>query len=92
LLFQDSSFNQDVTDKALFSADTIPKQQSIISRLRTLLTFDPTYFKRVYKHTFLIARTPGQKSLPLDIAIEYWRLLLQPPSILWISLSTPWLE
>lgn len=78
--------------KAVHSADTLPKQQTVIASLRRLLITNPAFFKRVYKQTLLLARTPGQKSLPLDAAIEYWRLLLQPPSISWSTQSTPWLE
>jgi len=74
------------------SADTLPKQQTVIASLRRLLITNPAFFKRVYEQTLLLARTPGQKSLPLDAAIEYWRLLLQPPSISWSTQSTPWLE
>lgn len=54
-------------------------------------SFRPT-FKSIYKHTFIIARAPGQKSVALEAAIEYWRLLLSAPSVSWSTSSTPWLE
>ncbi|MCJ1262533.1 Scaffold-type E3 ligase [Lobaria immixta] len=73
-------------------ADTLHKQQSVISNFRRSLPATPDFFKRVYKSTFRLALTPGQKSLALDAAIEYWRLLLQPPSVSWSSDRTPWLE
>ena len=57
------------------------------------------FFRGVYKHTFKLALATGQKSLPLDVAMEYWRLLLQPPSLSWYSAPTstmpqpsPWLD
>jgi len=75
-----------------YSADTLQKQQSTITQFRHLLSTNPDFFKRVYRHTFLVARTPGQKGLQLDAAIEYWRLLFTSPSVSWNSPSTPWLE
>ena len=74
------------------SADTLPKQQTIITTFRRSLSQTPEFFKRVYKNTFLLARNPGQKSLGLDVAVEYWRLLLQAPSNKWNTDSTPWLD
>ncbi|MCJ1304023.1 Scaffold-type E3 ligase [Hypocenomyce scalaris] len=75
-----------------YSADTLAKQQATISQFRRQLSTSPDFFKRVYKHTFLIARTSGQKSVQLDTAIEYWRLLFTSPNISWSTQSTPWLE
>ena len=51
----------------------------------------PDFFKRVYKQTFLIARLPGQKIVPLETALEYWRLLFTAPSLSWNTAGTPWL-
>lgn len=48
--------------------------------------------KRVYKHTFLLARASGQKSVALDAATEYWRLLFTSPSLKWSTPSSPWLD
>ena len=76
----------------LHSADTLHKQQSAIANFRRSLPATPDFFKRIYKSTFRLALTPGQKSLALDAAVEYWRLLLQPPSVSWSSGKTPWLE
>lgn len=49
-------------------------------------------FRRIYKHTFPLGRQPGQKSLPLESAIEFWRLLFSSPSVQWNTPSTPWLD
>lgn len=51
----------------------------------------PDFFKRVYKQTFLIARLPGQKIVPLETSFEYWRLLFTAPSLSWNTPDTPWL-
>lgn len=72
-------------------ADTIAKQQAQIPSLRRLLPTNSALFKKTYKAAFLLARTPGQKILPLDTAIEYWRLLLSAPSLAWSTPNTPWL-
>lgn len=47
-----------------------------VPELRNNITNDEATFKRVYLFTYTFARPPGQKSLPLDTAIEYWKLLL----------------
>ncbi|KAL2048331.1 hypothetical protein N7G274_000242 [Stereocaulon virgatum] len=73
-------------------AETIPKQQAHVMHWRSSLSQMPDFFKRVYKSTFLLARQPGQKVLPLDTAIEYWRLLFTAPGLSWTSSSTPWLD
>lgn len=74
------------------SGDTIPRQQSVIAGFRQKLISTPDFFKKVYKYTFKLALTPGQRSLPLDTAIDYWRLLLSPPSSAWSSPQIPWLD
>lgn len=73
-------------------ADTISKQQAHVATLRRNLANDQSFFKRVYKHTFVLARNPNQKAVQLDAAIEYWRLLLQKPSMSWNTSTTPWLN
>lgn len=79
-------------------ANDISAQKSIVRDFRRELP-QPELFRRVYKHTFRLALPSGQKSLPLDAATEYWRLILQPPSLHWyssptseISRPSPWLE
>ncbi|KAL9101395.1 MAG: hypothetical protein Q9163_003330, partial [Psora crenata] len=74
------------------SADTISKQQAYIPALRRYLVAIPDFFQKTYKQTFLLARQPGQKVLPLEVAIEYWRTLFSPPSISWSTPTTPWLD
>ena len=76
--------------KAL-NADTVPKQQAAVANMRSLLTTDQEYFARVYKYTFIVARTPGQKNVALDTAFDYWRLLFGPGGIPWVTQNTDWL-
>ena len=48
--------------------------------------------KAIYKHSFILARPEGQKAVPLETAIVFWRLLLTAPSIEWHTNTTPWLD
>lgn len=85
--------NQEISNYPLLhSADSLSKQQQHIPSLRNALPNTPSLFKKTYKATFLLARAPGQKVLPLDTAIEYWRLLLSAPSLSWSTPTTPWLQ
>ncbi|KAB2581326.1 Defective in cullin neddylation protein 1 [Lasiodiplodia theobromae] len=75
-------------------ADSIDKQKAAVSQLRSALSSPSSrnILKRVYKHTFVIARPPGQKAIPLEQAIEYWKLLYSPTGLNWSSEATPWLD
>ncbi|KAI9742086.1 MAG: Scaffold-type E3 ligase [Cirrosporium novae-zelandiae] len=79
--------------------ESIQKQREYVEGLRTTLPKDADLFKRVYRHTFIISRTPGQKSLGLEVAAEYWRLLFGPTGWSWgvgggdgEKLQFPWLD
>lgn len=74
------------------SADTLAKQSAKLIDFRSSLQNDPVFFRRTYKHTFLLARQPGQKAVALDLAIEYWRLLFSPRGVPWKDAGTDWLE
>lgn len=60
----------------LASCKNLEQMRARVPALRRSLSSDEEVFKRVYMYTFALARSPGQKSLPLDTAIEYWKLLL----------------
>lgn len=47
-----------------------------IPELRQAILNDEATFKRVYLFTYAFLRPSGQKSLPLETAIDYWKLLL----------------
>ncbi|KAK9365545.1 Cullin binding-domain-containing protein [Lipomyces kononenkoae] len=59
------------------NADTIPKMKKAVESLSADLGNDPAFFKEVYKYTFSFVRPQGQRVLPLDTAVEYWKLLLE---------------
>ncbi|KAA8914823.1 Cullin binding-domain-containing protein [Sphaerosporella brunnea] len=65
-----------ITGWTSLGCDSLDKMRAIVPALRHSLHADETTFKRVYMFTFAFARTQGQKSLPLEVAIEYWKLLL----------------
>lgn len=46
-----------------------------VSSLRASFATDEALFKKVYLFTYNFARSPNQRSLPMDVAIEYWKLL-----------------
>ncbi|KAL1628616.1 Scaffold-type E3 ligase [Neofusicoccum ribis] len=74
--------------------DSIDKQKTAVSQLRASLSDSSSraVMKRVYKHTFVVAKPPGQKAIPLEQAIEYWRLLYSSTGLNWETSTTPWLE
>jgi DCN1-like protein 1/2 len=58
------------------SVDSFEGMKAVIPRLRKKLGSDPEYFRRVYLYTFEFARSEGQRSLGIDIALAFWSLLL----------------
>ncbi|KAG9293761.1 hypothetical protein G9A89_019098 [Geosiphon pyriformis] len=56
--------------------DSIEKMRAAIPRLRQSLRDEAT-FREIYQFTFKFGLGDNQKSLNLDIAIEYWQLLLR---------------
>ncbi|EWC48177.1 hypothetical protein DRE_02281 [Drechslerella stenobrocha 248] len=57
-------------------ADTSDKMKEKIKGLRNSMQTDESFFKGVYLWTFGWAKPEGQKSLPLESAVEWWKLLL----------------
>ncbi len=51
-------------------------------------------FTRIYRYTFIIAKTGGQKAVALDAAVAYWELLFSSPlsAVKWTSPNSPWLQ
>jgi DCN1-like protein 1/2 len=50
---------------------------SHVPTLRDAAVKDEALFKKVYLYTYSFARAPNQRSLPMETAIEYWKLLFQ---------------
>ncbi|CAG8500463.1 1471_t:CDS:10 [Dentiscutata heterogama] len=67
--------------------DSIEKMRAAIPRLRASLNDEAT-FKEIYQFTFKFGLAENQKSLSLDVAIEFWRMLLSdrwPHLEIWIE-------
>lgn len=57
--------------------DTLQSMMNTIDELREQFKIDDRLHKQVYLYTYAFARPEGQRALPLDMAIEYWKLLLK---------------
>jgi DCN1-like protein 1/2 len=58
------------------SVESFEGMKAVIPRLRKKLSADSEYFRRVYLYTFDFGRAEGQRSLPMEIALAFWGLLL----------------
>lgn len=58
------------------SVESFEGMKAAIPRLRKKLGADSEYFRRVYLYTFDFGRAEGQRSLPIEIALAFWGLLL----------------
>ncbi|KAF2723620.1 DUF298-domain-containing protein [Polychaeton citri CBS 116435] len=74
------------------NADSLTKIRNVILQRRSQLSSDATLFKNVYNHTFSLALSGNQKILPLEVAREFWQLLLSSPSWDWRTDKNPWLQ
>lgn len=65
----------------------------MVAKLRKDMEKDDAYFRRIYKYTFELARTPMQRAIDLELAIVYWRLLFDPQHGRgWQTSHTAWLD
>lgn len=74
------------------SVNSVETMHTAAQHMRAQLRTDPAFFKTVYKHTFLFARAQGQKSASLEMAIEFWRLLLGEKGLDWRTKNVGWVE
>lgn len=76
------------------NCDTVDKQKAYIKTLKRELPGSKDLFTRIYRYTFTVAKAPGQKAVPLDMAIAYWELLFSSSlsAVQWASPNTPWLS
>jgi DCN1-like protein 1/2 len=72
--------------------DSLPRLRNVVLQRRSALPTDRDLFKSVYNHTFTLALAQGAKTLPLEMAIEFWRMLFTAPAYEWKTASTPWLD
>ncbi|PHJ16928.1 duf298 domain-containing protein [Cystoisospora suis] len=55
---------------------TVQELREAVPRLRETLTSDKGFARQVYAFAFTYSLDIGQKSLPIDLCVAYWRLLL----------------
>ncbi|EXJ84103.1 hypothetical protein A1O3_04770 [Capronia epimyces CBS 606.96] len=74
--------------------DTIARQAQYIDIIRKKLAKDPAYFKQVYRNAFKLAKPEGQRSVPMDSAIEFWNMFFREGKggIQWNTPTTEWLD
>jgi len=74
--------------------DTVSRQSQYVSILRKKLSNDPSYFKRVYRNAFKLAKPEGQRSVPMETAIDFWRMFFSSGKggLEWNTPSTRWLD
>ncbi|OLN87126.1 Defective in cullin neddylation protein 1 [Colletotrichum chlorophyti] len=56
------------------------------------LSTDLAYFRKVYRHTFVVSKEPTQKALDLNIATVYWNVLFSSPGWQWKTKNQDWLK
>jgi DCN1-like protein 1/2 len=64
-----------ISGMSQLSCDTIDKLKSKLNILRRELS-DSSKFKSIYCFVFLFSREPGTRNLPMEVAVQQWRLLL----------------
>ncbi|OAP62824.1 hypothetical protein AYL99_02051 [Fonsecaea erecta] len=74
--------------------DTAARQAQYVEVIRKKLSNNPAYFKQVYRNAFKLAKPEGQRSVPVDSAIDFWNMFFRQGKggIEWNSPSTPWLD
>ncbi|CAK7268052.1 Scaffold-type E3 ligase [Sporothrix epigloea] len=71
---------------------TIVDQMAYIRAKVPQLRSDPAYFKKVYRYTFGAGKEPDQRSMSLENAIAFWRVLFAPPGPAWKTASHDWTD
>jgi DCN1-like protein 1/2 len=74
--------------------DTTSRQSQYVDVIRKKVTTDPAYFKQVYRNAFKLAKPEGQRSVPMDSALEFWKMFFSRGSggIEWNTSSIKWLD
>ncbi|CAK7266445.1 Scaffold-type E3 ligase [Sporothrix epigloea] len=71
---------------------TIANQAAYIRAKVPQLRSNPTYFKQVYRYTFGAGKESDQRSMSLENAIAFWRVLFSPPGPAWKTASHDWTD
>lgn len=77
------------TDLKTFS---LSQQKKHVGALVDKFSSDATYFKKVYRHAFIAGKEEQQKSLAVDNALIYWKLLFTSPGRPWATAKHDWLS
>ena len=72
-------------------AGTMEAQRAQVTEFKKRLRSDKDFFQTVYRHSFYLARTTGQRAVNLDAAIEFWRMLFSSDGLEWKDDDTDWL-
>jgi DCN1-like protein 1/2 len=74
--------------------DTPARQAQYMEMTRKRLASEPAYFKQVYRNAFTLARAEGQRSVPMDSAIDFWEMFFRQGKggTEWNTTSTAWLD
>ncbi|KAL2429603.1 Defective in cullin neddylation protein 1 [Exophiala dermatitidis] len=74
--------------------DTISRQSQYVNTIRKRVVTDPAYFKQVYRNAFKLAKPEGQRSVPMDSAIDFWNMFFREGKggIKWNTSTTKWLD
>ena len=73
------------------NANTVGEQRKAADGMRKVLPTDQELFKSTYRHTFNLAKQPGQKAVMLDTAKEFWKMLFGSAGMPWRSTGVDWL-
>ncbi|ORY19604.1 Cullin binding-domain-containing protein [Clohesyomyces aquaticus] len=74
--------------------DTVEKQKAYMKIFQKTLPTSKEAFTKVYKYTFLLAKTGNQKAIPLEVATVYWGLLFNSAysAVKWKTPTSPWVD
>ena len=74
--------------------DSTARQAAHINILRKQLVGDPAYFKQVYRSAFKLAKSESQRSVPMESAIDFWRMFFSSSTggVEWNTRQTLWLD
>ncbi|KXL44138.1 hypothetical protein M433DRAFT_78435, partial [Acidomyces richmondensis BFW] len=61
----------------------LTRMRNCVLQRRAALQADTAAFKKVYTHTFQLMLTPGSKTVPREMAVEFWRMLFTTPGLEW---------
>jgi len=74
--------------------DNTTRQAQYVDSIRKRLSTDQAYFKQIYRSSFKLAKPEGQRSVPMDSAIEFWNMFFRhgKGGMEWNTASIKWLD